>query len=1101
MAKFIGSKLQDDNWGEDYFIKKLMEYFDDSYVIYRNRPIFGAQFDVCLLVPKIGVIIFEVKGWKANTIKRVENGDAIIIETENEDTHALEESRENPTNQARGYVYKMRRKIRQKTGKNPLVFDMVCFPNLSREEYDIKGIEPVCEYETTILRDDLVSKAALYNKLNLAMKNHMGTLKHGSEFSPELMFRVRQIFETDIKLEDLSVENTDLVDGCEQPNKVAYSICAYVRHDDSVDSVIKTLSSEYAKGTKLYIAVEDKSDLDKIQKSIDHVITEKGLLADGLDLKINFEEKSGWSKVIKDTYMVFNCAAYLIPVYDQQMPGFLIKDGKIDNSSQKEILEFIDANSNFNIDQFYVEHSDITKNAIVRAGAGTGKTFTMISRIAFICHMQNCAMKEMANRIVMITFTDDAANQMEEKIKQHFNNYYLLTGDTDCLSFINQIEGMQISTIHSYAKKIISQLGFEFGYGVDLSVTSGDYKRKQIIADRVDKYIIANKKKYGNAYIKDLGIPVYLINKHILNMLTRLHNQSIDISALTKSNFGKPILGNGTLHDLIATVVPEIEKEYDEYLRKENKLHLNNMMSMLEACIGNEENRRRLIKMQAGRPQFMFVDEFQDTDDVQIEALTKIAELLQYKLFVVGDVKQCIYRFRGAKENAFDQLNFEGNPNWLTFSLSKNYRTDSKLLDLFHNSFDAMGREQVGDENLLIYRDDDNRGDRLIGTKKYNDGQDISSFYKKVTITDEDSRIPALFEEVRRQIEIINSLKASGKKLSKKECEIAILVRENWQAELIKQTGKQLSLEFDIITNTGGDLYMSDPALDMLTLANALLHYDEADYLYALVSSNFVGGGMSKARMYSIRQGEKKTGWKKTKSTDTSQSKELQMMLNRELSSSEGEKWKDWNSVIRSLRTVPVLQVMRKLYHILKPWVKYAADNKEKQDYYRLNVDLLFEELVNSANMDSLTINSLVDILIANIVSQKNVDSRLPETRDDEIVVRCVTVHKSKGLEYGSVILPYCSSPINIMKRTDMNVSVVNHGMIEVGYQIKVASDTENETYQNDFFDESMEKNERMREEARILYVAMTRAIRSFSWISFEGKKNKCWQNLVWEEK
>ena len=49
MAKFIGSQLETDNWGEDYFIKMLMEYFDDSYVIYRNRPIFGAQFDVCLL--------------------------------------------------------------------------------------------------------------------------------------------------------------------------------------------------------------------------------------------------------------------------------------------------------------------------------------------------------------------------------------------------------------------------------------------------------------------------------------------------------------------------------------------------------------------------------------------------------------------------------------------------------------------------------------------------------------------------------------------------------------------------------------------------------------------------------------------------------------------------------------------------------------------------------------------------------------------------------------------------------------------------------------------------------------------------------------------
>ena len=97
MAKFIGSKLQDGNWGEDYFIKKVMEYFDDSYVIYRNRSVFGAQFDVCLLAPKIGVIIFEVKAWKADTIKRVENGDTIVIETENKETHILEESRENPS--------------------------------------------------------------------------------------------------------------------------------------------------------------------------------------------------------------------------------------------------------------------------------------------------------------------------------------------------------------------------------------------------------------------------------------------------------------------------------------------------------------------------------------------------------------------------------------------------------------------------------------------------------------------------------------------------------------------------------------------------------------------------------------------------------------------------------------------------------------------------------------------------------------------------------------------------------------------------------------------------------------------------------------------
>lgn len=1100
MAKFVGSKIKDDNWGEDYFIGKIMNYFDDSHVIYRNRTVFGSQFDVCLLVPNIGIVIFEVKAWKPETVLRVENGDSIVIRTKDEENGEEGESSENPTNQARGYVFKMSRKIRMKTEKNPLVIGMVCFPNLSKNQYDKLGIEPVCEYETTILREDLDSKASFYKKMNLAMKNHKGKLIHYSEFNNDLMFRTRQIFESNLRIEDENVDDTDYIPDCEAPNKKPYSIFGFVPHDAKAKDRIETLANMYALGTKLYLTVENTIELQLVAATISKIIADKGLIADGFDLKINFKKEQKKQETISDSFEVFNCATYLLPAYDSTVGYFLIEDGKVSDTTEKFML-FADQHSNFNIEQYRVEHSDVKKNIIVRAGAGTGKTYTMISRIAFICHVQNCAMKEMAKRIVMITFTDDAANQMEDKIKQYFNNYYLLTGDTECLAFINQIEGMQISTIHSYAKKIIAMLGFEFGYGNELSVTSGDYKRKQITSQQVDEYIVDGQKKYGSDFVKRLGIPVYMINKHLLNMATRLHNQSIDIAKLTCENFGKAISGseNGELHNLISVVLPKIEKEYDEYLKEQNKVHLSNMMSMLRACISNNENVKRLIKMQTGRPQFMFVDEFQDTDDVQIEALTSIAKLLQYKLFVVGDVKQCIYRFRGAKENAFDQLDYKGNSEWSTFSLYKNYRTDRELLNVFHNTFASMGSQKVDDEQLLIYNTTaKDHSDRLIGTKSYNSSLKQTEYYKKISIADETSRIPALFEEVRRQIDLIAKLeKSKGKKLSDKAREIAILVRENWQAEIIKKEGKVLG--FEVITNTGGDLYMSEPALDMLRLANALLHFDESDYLYEFVSSNFIMGGMSKARMMNIRGGEK-ISWKKSKSTDTNQAKELQNLINRSLADSEDASWKDWNGVVRSLRTTPVLQVIRKLYFILKPWVQYGENSKLKQDNYRLNVDLLFEELINSANMDSLTINSLADILTANIVSQKNVDSRLPEVKSDEVLIRCVTVHKSKGLEYGAVILPYCSSSINIMKRTDMNVSVVNNKEVQIGYQIKVQDNEEVDTFQNDYFNEELEKSERMREEARILYVAMTRAIRAFSWISLENKNNKCWQNLVWED-
>ena len=56
------------------------------------------------------------------------------------------------------------------------------------------------------------------------------------------------------------------------------------------------------------------------------------------------------------------------------------------------------------------------------------------------------------------------------------------------------------------------------------------------------------------------------------------------------------------------------------------------------------------------RYRYLFVDEFQDTDAAQIDLVLELRERLDCRLFVVGDVKQGIYRFRGAEGNAFEEL-------------------------------------------------------------------------------------------------------------------------------------------------------------------------------------------------------------------------------------------------------------------------------------------------------------------------------------------------------------------------------------------------------------------------------------------------------------
>lgn len=1091
MALFIGSNPKSDSWGEDYVLEKCIEYFDSSCVIYRNREVFGTQFDICILIPNQGIAVIEVKAWKAESIIRVENGDSIVIRTE---TGA--EEHYNPTKQARGYVFSMKNKIRQKTGMVPFVFPMVCFPLISEDEYYASHIEPVCEYETTILKEDLSSKASFYKKLNLSMLNGKRALPHTKSFTPEFMLQVRQIFESVIQVMEPEHHISKQDSSPSHPSE-HYSLFYYIPSEEPLHSdFVCSVCNAYIHGTKLILIVRTSEQLTQLAAAIDQAVKHLGIVRNDGNFEVDISDEKVPVPDIKECATVFEAFNCLICVDAESthpaMPFFCVADGQIPDSQVRKNLITLGAHSAFNYEQYVVEHAGADKHIETCAGAGTGKTHTMISRIAFLCFTQNCSVQEMANRIVMITFTNEATDQMKQKLKTYFKNYYLLTGNVEYLRFITCIDNMQISTIHSYTKRLISLLGQELGYGFEPKIRSSEYARKQVVADELDIYLRKQMDLHGKDYITKLGYPVYAIRDNILTFIKNLHDKSINAAYLKPEDFGTLTSGGiaeHELHQLFAALIPLIEQRYSAQLREENSVHLSSMMSMLNRCLSIDSNVERLKQLQTGTPQFMFIDEFQDTDDNQIAALQQIAELLQYKLFVVGDIKQCVYRFRGAQEKAFDRLHIgHQSGQWLHFSLNKNFRTDARLLELFHESFSRWGRICRDGEPLLVYNE---KQDRLIGTRRYNTGCADSYFYRPIHVKQESERMEHLFREINWQISRIRRDEGLGKKVSTKEKEIAILVRDNWQANLIRNEGKRRKLT--IVTNTGGDLYRSEPALDMLTLANAMLHYDEADYLYALTASHLIGGGVNKAHMYQIRR-EQKNSWRTEKKvTDTAQARELQHLINCKLARAE----LTWNGVIKSLRMEPVMQVMRKVYSALKPWSNYGGQDTWKQNYYRQNVDLLFEELMTTVNLDSLTINSLVDILLANVQSCKNVDSRIPALESDGITVRCITIHKAKGLEYGAVILPYCSYPISQMKREALHISVTEKdGQYKVGYRLKTTSNT---VLQNNFFDVHAEEKEREREEMRILYVAMTRAIRSFSWLILENRDTVSWQKMIWE--
>ena len=603
MGKLIGSG-NTENFGEKLFIDKIQEYLDDTNIIYWNRQVFGREFDVCILMPEKGILVVELKGWREENILRVENNDSVIVRT------ADGEVSESPQKQARGYRFSLERHIRQNIGKFPLVYQMVCLPQVSKSYFKSHRLDVVMEERFTILKEDLANNTALFDKLDQALRE----VCHWNRdpFDQRTMLEVRNLFETDINLDEdgESEIEKELASSYHQHD---YSRFYYFSESDQLTgNTVSDITAQYLHGCKLYCVFSKKAQMMSVIEALDAALTQKGLVRNRDNIEIAFEEQKSHAPLadsVGDMFMGFHFSMSLLNApFDKQTDSFVIRNGKY-SSDQESILKKLSEQSQFNFEQYQVEHADPEKNIVIRAGAGTGKTYTMISRIGFICYTQNVPLQKMAERIVMITFTNEAADQMEEKLKAYFRNCYLVTSNPDYLEMISRIDHMQISTIHSYAKNLITQMGTSFGYGIDLGITSSEFYRRKKISDLLDAYIQQKEMEYGKNYTDKLGMPIYAIRDSILDFIGKLHNKSVDISTIEPQDFGTLLDddSHGELHELLASVIPAVEREYFEELLENNKIHLSSMMSVLNRFINSPDGASRLreLKKDKHAQQFM----------------------------------------------------------------------------------------------------------------------------------------------------------------------------------------------------------------------------------------------------------------------------------------------------------------------------------------------------------------------------------------------------------------------------------------------------------------------------------------------------------------
>jgi DNA helicase-2/ATP-dependent DNA helicase PcrA len=292
-----------------------------------------------------------------------------------------------------------------------------------------------------------------------------------------------------------------------------------------------------------------------------------------------------------------------------------------------------------------VDYSGEHRNVLVTAGAGCGKTRTIIARAAHIC-------KEGTDpsRILVMTFTNRAARELTQRLKSELGESALM---------------IQAGTFHAFCLKVMARIPKSFEIA-GLNVIDGDDQNS--LMGMVRKELLKGLKgtKRGFPSVANLltwysyARNTCIEPKQYLDKETDLEPEHIDLCNAMFSSYQKSKENRGYL-------------DYDDLLQR--------FSSMLDM----KPNLRKAVCTLFDE---VLVDEMQDTNPIQFSILKHFATE-RVRLFCVGDPAQSIYRFRGAEfRHVYEFEALFGDS--ITFPLSLNYRSYQEILNfsnwLLHKS-------------------------------------------------------------------------------------------------------------------------------------------------------------------------------------------------------------------------------------------------------------------------------------------------------------------------------------------------------------------------------------------------------------------------------
>lgn len=364
----------------------------------------------------------------------------------------------------------------------------------------------------------------------------------------------------------------------------------------------------------------------------------------------------------------------------------------------------------------------------INAGAGSGKTYTLTETMSRL-FLEG---KTVPSRVILTTFTELAAAEFKEKSRA------MLIGK-GMYDKASQMESAAIGTVHSLAFRYIQKYWYLLGLGANVQAMPEE-QEKLFIEESLSATAGDEDVEFFNDYIERLNIRKtqtsrfdYDMWKENLKLLVetsesfgiydleesreyssrRIHDffkgsdSLSEIKAKLEEN-GYELESDDAYRDLIYgyqerifRLAIEWKQKFNEYKRTRNLVSFNDMERLFIELLSKPEVREDIHES----IDYIFVDEFQDSNPTQIRIFDILSELVGKGSYWVGDPKQAIYDFRGcdtelvsALTDYVEEQSLVPGSGFTYSSLPYSWRSDAKLVELANKTFVPVFRNLSPDK-------------------------------------------------------------------------------------------------------------------------------------------------------------------------------------------------------------------------------------------------------------------------------------------------------------------------------------------------------------------------------------------------------------------